>query len=217
MLKESKKQDIIEKAIVSLGFVGIFLPVRLLFYTYVTKYWLGSLGIISIIAFLVTYLSHKDKLGKFGRLWKKQIHKIARGKLGTFFLIQSIFYMIFFFLMVQAMTYGQGYDSFEAVKTILEEERMLGDNPGENLEQMQEIVEDADLRQLFSDALEGANVFVSSDPQTMISSFVVAVAVLDYWAGGWFQHFYIIFFVEEIEKLGLIIYFRWFYKGKIAN
>ena len=59
-----EKSDFKEKLVVIGFFVGIFLPVRMLFVEYVSDHWLGSLGLISGLGFLFLILVKKAKTRK---------------------------------------------------------------------------------------------------------------------------------------------------------
>ena len=68
ILSQERKQSVKESLIV-FGFMSVVLmPVRLLFFTYVSEYWIGNLGVLSLIVIVILYLSYKQKLGYVGRL-----------------------------------------------------------------------------------------------------------------------------------------------------
>ena len=76
------KKDFFEALIVFAVMTGILLPVRLVFVAYVSDNWFGSFGIIAIISATMIILTKKGKLGKFGRMFERQIDKIQHGKKG---------------------------------------------------------------------------------------------------------------------------------------
>jgi len=218
MLRLRNAQDLKEKFIVSGVFIGLFLPVRILFYTYVSSYWLGSLGLISILAFTMTYLAHKDKLGAFGRIWKKQLSKIAKGKLGTISIFTAIFTLSFYMFSLYSFNMGQDMEAYQIVINILDEENLnLSMDMGRNFEIINDANNNMDIIDTLENAFDGANILVNSTPEQALYSVILAMAILDAWSGGWFQHFYIVFFVEEIERLGITLYFRYRYKPKKDN
>jgi len=205
------RQDFIEKTIVSLGFVAIFLPLRFFFYYYVSQYWLGSVGLISLVVGVITYLSYKDKFGKFGRLWKKQINKIARGKLGTIVLILGVFFSIFFGFAIWAFEAGKDSEAYQISIIILEEqELMLSMDPEEAIETFAEVGRRTDL-DTFNTANQNLAELWAEDPVLFVDTMVVLLAVINTWVGGWLGHLYVILFVQEIEQVALIVFFRWFY------
>jgi len=89
-------QDIKEKLLLLCITLGIFLPVRLFFGTFVSEYWIGSLGMVSAFALLFIYLIKKNKLGFVGRIFEKQMKKVICGKTGKYIItISFIFFDLF--------------------------------------------------------------------------------------------------------------------------
>src|SRR5574342_745736 len=78
--KPRRRQEIVETMIVFAVMTGPLLPVRLLFYTYVSPHWFGSFGLVSAISILMIVLVKKKKLGRFGGMFENQMSKIHRGK-----------------------------------------------------------------------------------------------------------------------------------------
>src|SRR3990172_12802223 len=78
--KPSRKQEIVETLIVFAVMTGLLLPVRLVFYTYVSTHWFGSFGLVSAISVLMVVLVKKKKLGRFGQMFENQMRKVQRGK-----------------------------------------------------------------------------------------------------------------------------------------
>ncbi|MGI0061995.1 MAG: hypothetical protein ACREBA_06045, partial [Nitrosotalea sp.] len=74
-----KLPDIKEKLIVFGVITGIFLPIRMVFYAYFSAHWIGSLGLVSSLMFVLIFLAHKQKLGRFGNLFLRQITKTIKG------------------------------------------------------------------------------------------------------------------------------------------
>jgi len=75
-----KKQEIVEAAIVFGVMTGLLLPVRILFYTYISTNWFGSFGLISIVSVILVLLVKKKKLGRFGQIFERQMNKVQHGK-----------------------------------------------------------------------------------------------------------------------------------------
>jgi len=207
----NRRKDFAEKMVVSLGFVAIFLPLRYFFYVYVSEYWLGSVGLVSAVVGIITYLSYKDKFGWFGRLWKKQIHRIARGKLGSIVLILGIFFAFFFGFAIWSFEAGKDSEAYQISIIILEEQDlMLSMDPKEAIETFAEVGRRTDL-DTFNQANENLAELWAEDPALFVDTMVVLLAVINTWVGGWLGHLYVILFVQEIEQVFLIVFFRWFY------
>ncbi len=207
------KQDYLEKLLVGVVLIAIFLPIRFFFYTYVSDYWLGSIGLVSLAAGVITYLSHKDKLWWFGRLWKKQIHRLARGKLGTIFLFIGFFFVFFFGFSLWAFEDGKDSVAYQVAIIILEEQDvMMSMEPDEAIQQFIETTKRTNFESL-DHATEDLTNLLIEDPAEFVDTISMMLAVINTWTGGWLGHFYVILFVQELEKIGLIVFFRWIYKG----
>jgi hypothetical protein len=114
------KQSIIE-SLIFLGFtLGVFLPVRLITFTYVSTWWFGSFGFITLTLIIILYLVKKNKLGWVGRIWQKKIHKLARGKLGVVMIAQSLFFILIFGNIVYLTDINRGTDQVEILKGEME-------------------------------------------------------------------------------------------------
>src|SRR5690348_12893026 len=100
------KQDILESLLVFGIFTGILLPMRLLFYDYLSHYWIGSFGLTSAFVFTIFYLSKKGKLGKIGIMIINKLQKRAKGKLGKVMIVFCIFNIYFWSLAVSGAIYG---------------------------------------------------------------------------------------------------------------
>src|SRR3990167_8438 len=99
-IKPRRLEDLKEKLLTIGVFTGIFLPARLLFYNYVSDYWLGSFGLITGILLTMMYLEKKNKLGYLGKIVNRQILSFSKGKYGIFAIIILIFYIYLFSLYI---------------------------------------------------------------------------------------------------------------------
>ena len=199
------KLDVKEKAIFLGVTLGIFLPVRVIFYTYVSTWWVGSFGLITVILIFMLYLVKKEKLGYVGRVWKRQIMKISKGKLGIFTISSLIFSIIALSFIVYVTDINRNTEETETfVKQLAEQEGVIG------------------LFDLYS--TERLERLYGSSPDEIIDSFVfllqhpkalgIMYAVIDEMTYGYHQHFNIVWLVEACESLCLVMYFRFFYGKK---
>ena len=193
------RTDIKEKIIFVAFSTGIFLPVRFFFYTYVSTWWVGSFGLISVIMVVLLYLTKKEKLGYFGRIWKKQIYKISKGKLGIIIMIQSVIMIMVFSTIVYITDFNQNTPEVQRMIAILE---------GRNMTSLDDVLLSSEFADnIRSKTLEGWYLVIVE----MINNPVIvgqSYALIDYTVQGWHQHINIVLLVEEIETLGLIVYFR---------
>lgn len=203
------KLDVKEKAIFLGITMGIFLPVRVFFYTYVSTWWVGSFGIMTVILILMLYLVKKEKLGYVGRVWKRQIMRISKGKLGAFTICSLLFSITALSFIVYVTDINRNTEETDTfVKMLIEEQGIIG------------------IFDLYSiDRLER---MTGTSPQEWYDAFVilyehpkilgVMYAVIDKMTFGYHQHFNIVWLVEACESLCLVLYFRFFYgKQKINN
>lgn len=172
---------------------GIFLPARMVFYTYVSPHWIGSLGLVSSLMILITFLAHKNKLGHFGTIFIEQITKIMKGKSGKVVIAISLFFIAYL---------GSTLVWIERGNTIYSDEK--------------QIVSDL----IFHDSLTSSqvrnNVHViqmhQNDDLFGFSRFdqVVSLtyAIMNDMMGGWLVNFDAILLIEQFEVLGLIFFYR---------
>jgi len=90
-----------------------FLPVRLLFYTYVSPNWLGNLGLLSLVAslvFLVVYYGRDKKglVGKFSMAYRQRMSRFVHHK-------RSIPIFLCFQIISISMYMGMFYASTEDI------------------------------------------------------------------------------------------------------
>src|SRR3990170_632266 len=71
-----KNKNFLEGFIVFSVMTGVLLPVRLFFVTHISTDWFGSFGIISAISVLMIILTKKGKLGRFGKMFERQMNKL---------------------------------------------------------------------------------------------------------------------------------------------
>ena len=200
------KTDVKEKLLTGLVFTGIFLPVRLLFYTYITTWWLGSFGMVTGVMLTVPYLGRKGKLGWLGKMINKQVTRVSKGKAGIATICFSIFFLTAFANMLYGMTYAPDM-AVKEIKQVLEKEGIT--DLQSHLESTKDIRFDWwELLLIMPGVL--FIMVVPTDPSYALFS------IINGWTFGWMQHFMTVLFVQEIEIFGLVIYFRYFYKPNVV-
>ncbi|RDJ31266.1 MAG: hypothetical protein DWQ18_03850 [Crenarchaeota archaeon] len=182
---------------------GILLPVRLVFVEYVSDDWFGSFGIISAISVLMIVLIRKNKLGKFGVIFQRQIDKIQHGKKGKLVYAQSVFFLLILGGTIFAIE--QGNSTYLDIKNSIETEHAEFSNPQELLEQTEQIQPHEWVYGIIGLFMA---IFLAF-PQ------VAAVfAVLNDTFDGWILHFYTVAFVEYLELIAILIGYRFAFKTK---
>ena len=193
----SKLQTLKEAIIVYGTMTALFLPVRFLFVTYVSDNWFGSFGLISGISILILVFTVKNKLGAFGRMFKRQMNTFHNGTLGKLALIYTCFLLVFFGSLVFSVEMGNSVYSQTKEDLLLENEHIS--DYGIVIEQVQEIT----LERLLLGALLSFFVFIFEFPK-----FAGALALINDTFDGWFLHFYTVAFVENLEVLSIMIFFK---------
>ena len=194
-------QDVKEKVILMGITAGIFLPVRMLFVTYVTDDWLGSVGLLSAFGLVFIYLIGKRKLGQIGRICEKQMRKTIGGKVGKYVVALSLVFLIYFGASIFFMDRGNSvyyYDKEVLFTTLQDYQQLTRDN----------IPIDKLLGPVpLGDSFDGF-AWVSDIEYTLS----VSLALMNDISGGWMENLMFIVFIEQFEVLGILYFFRRRYK-----
>lgn len=198
--------DFKEKILTVGIFTGLFLPARLFFYTYVSQYWLGSFGVMTVILLGVIYLAKKNKLGYAGYLITKHTQSFAKGKFGKL----SVIYLVFSIYLFSNFIYGV-------------------ENPPEIKPQVQQQLADAGVTDMET-ATTQSNKLHWDGPGAAFGiffSFVILLVptnlgysmfgIMNDFSHGWMLHFATVGLIGELEALGLVLYFRYFYKVPVQG
>jgi len=196
-----ERKDLKEKLIILGISIGIFLPIRLLFSALITDNWLGSLGVMSLFAILMVFLIKKKKLGAIGQMFERQMRKTIGGRTGLY-IIYIIAFVVFFLVYFGGTLYF-----IERGNTLYGEDKEIFylaiiKEKGYSLDDFSayEIIGPKIIEQNNSQNLQGlANIDYI---------FSIAYAVMNDMSNGWLSHFVIVMFAEQIELIGLLIFFR---------
>jgi hypothetical protein len=196
-----EKNDIKEKLIVLGATIGLLLPVRLLLSTHVSENWLGSLGIMSVMAILLVLLIKRKKLGVFGVIFERQMRKTVGGKTGKYLIGFAIFFLVYFgatlmFIERGSTIYAEDAEIFYLA--IMEK----GGHSIDNLSTYELIGP-----QIVTQGFQNINAIASLDYM-----FSIAYSVMNDMSDGWLEHLLIIMSVEQIELIGLLIFYRKLFK-----
>ena len=198
-------RGIFESLIVFGVMTGLLLPARLLFVEYVSDNWFGSLGIISAISISVIILVKKKKLGFFGPMFERQIYKFQKGKRGLVVFGESIFLLLMLGVMIFAIDQGNSVYSdlkFQNIKNI----------PSDSAEKILESANDLESSDWVMGFLMAPVMFITAFPQMS-----AGIASVDQSLDGWLMHFYTVGFVEYLELLGILIFYRITIKKKMHS
>lgn len=194
----------IEAIIVFLVMTGIFLPVRFLFVTFVSDNWFASFGIISAFAVILVILSRKGKLGKFGEMFQRQMMKIHTGKRRKF--IYTNIALTIFIMGLSIVSINLGNTIYVDQKNEILE---MADLQGQSLR------EPADMQRLTEEFHKISTVQLL---EALVAMPVLLIYQFPYFTGlmaiendlttGFFLHFSTVGFVEVLEMIGVLIFYR---------
>ncbi len=172
---------------------GLLLPARLLFVEYVSDDWLGSFGVISAISIFVIILVKKNKLGFFGPMFERQVIKFQKGKRGWVVFGESIFLLGILGIMIFSIEQGNSmYSDLEPQNT-----------PSSSPEMILESTKNWEVNDWMFGFFMAPIAFVTS-----FSEMSVVIASIDQKLDGWLMHFYTVGFVEYLEVLGILIFYK---------
>ena len=197
-------KNIFESLIVFAVMTGILLPARLLFVEFVTDDWLGSFGVISALSAFVIILAKKQKLGSFGLMFERQLYRFQKGRRGLVVFGESVFLLLILGGMIFAIDQGN---------TVYSELAVLSQNSSSMPS---------------SKILEPTNDWHASDwfvaflmiPAALLTAFPqmsATIASIDQMLDGWLLHFYTVGFVEYIELLGILIFYKISFRKKVES
>ena len=193
-----------EAVIVFLVMTGIFLPVRFLFVTFVSDHWFGSFGIVSAVAIIMVILAKKEKLGKFGQMFQRQMMKIHTGKRRK---------LIYTHLALSVFLTGLFIVSINLGNTIYVDQKneiiQIAESNGESL------TEPADMQRLTQELkevpLDQLLASLAAMPILLIYQFPYfagLMAIENDLTSKFFLHFSTIGFVEALEMIGVLIFYK---------
>ncbi|WP_133121065.1 hypothetical protein [Candidatus Nitrosotalea bavarica] len=192
--------DIKEKLIVFGVITGIFLPLRMIFYNYFSAHWIGSLGLVSSLMFVLILLAHKRKIGRFGDLFLNQMTKTIKGKSGKVAIVFSLVLIAYF---------GSTLVWIERGNTVYSDEKhlvsqMLFLNYG------QEKMNANDIHKILN--LRPGNTLIDASNVNYVDQVIsMTYAIMNDMMGGWMVNLDMILLVEQLEFLGFIIIYRRMY------
>ncbi len=191
-----KLPDVKEKLLVLGVISGIFLPIRMLFYTYLSSHWIGSLGITSFLLSLIILLAHKKKLGYFGTVFINQLTRMVQSKYGKVSIVISLLLIIYCTSTMIWIEHGNTiYSDEKKIMTTV----LYGDSTVQ--------IDSHNVNKIMNIGYEnlGVNQFDIVNIDRMLS---ITYAVTNDIMGGWVANFDMIIVVEQIEFLGFMLVYR---------
>ncbi len=193
------RADLKEKAVI-LGFTSaIFLPVRLVAGQFLLDHWLGMLGVASAISILLMVLVKKEKLGKIGAIFQRQMTKTLWGKSIRWIVLMLVVFSAYFGTTILLVEKGN--------TTYLADKQIIAQNF-------------ASMDRNIVSQLEGPqtrNIEGISQIQFLEYFLAISYAMINDATNGWLVNMHWIMFIEQIEILGLLWFYRRAFRPQIMT
>lgn len=193
-----------EALIIFMVMTFIFLPVRFLFVEFVSDEWFGSFGVVSALAVSVVILAKKDKLGAFGRMFIRQMMKVHTGKRRVLIYSKITFGLIVMGLLIASINLGNT-TYLDEKNHILSVAKSQGQSLGspEDLTELTEELGETSAEEFATAFYQIGNLLFNQFPY-----FTALWAIEDDMTEGFLLHFSTVAFVELLEFVGILVYFR---------
>lgn len=193
--------DFKEKLVI-LGFtLAIFLPIRLLAGQYLLENWFGMLGVASLISVVLIILVKKEKLGRLGQIIKRQIAKALWGKPAKAIVITLVLFSAYFGTTIVLVDRGNAL--YQQDKEIIAENFANGS------------FDKNTLTKLAGPQIQDHGIIGLAQMQYLEYIFAISYAMLNDSSDGWLVNLHLILFIEQIEALGLLWFYRQSFKPQI--
>ena len=189
-----------------LFFLAIFLPIRFVFFNYVSTVWYWNLIVISLTLVMLIYLTEKNRLGYLGKIVKIKLYKLKKSKVTKYLIASSIFFIYF----ESIMFYGLIVD--------------VGNEYEENM--TQQLLEQSGMTELTTEELQKELDENPVHPLEYVYGFVILlllpffdpelvgylVQTVDKMTDYWLSHFIIVGLAESTVFFGFTIWAKFIKK-----
>ena len=189
------RKDVAEKAVTAVFFAAVFLPVRLVFYTYVSEYWLGSFGVMTGMLLFLFYAAKRNWLGRLGFVVTRQVDRISSGKIGKWGIVSCI---------ILIYIYGNFIYGIESAPLPIAVQ-MIETLESQGVTSMETLAVEAQGREYSWLNILAALAVMLIPNETGWAAF----SVINDLSQGWAMHFATVILVQELELLGILVYFRY--------
>lgn len=209
--KEGRFHDRKEFAIVFGVMMLVMLPVRLLLVEYVSDNWWGSFGAISAIAVLMVVLVKKQKLGKFGEMFERQMLRLhQRGLRRKVIFGNMIFCMVITGLLIYSINVGDS--TFLEAKNDIVAQAGGEEAMREQLGSMEKMYDKVTFDQILKAFIAIPYLLFNQFPY-----FAGLWAIENDLTEGFLLHISTVAFVETLEFLGILMFYRFALRKKGAE
>lgn len=185
-----------ESIIVGLVLAGILIPLRFLTLFALGDSWIGTLGVISFVTLIMIILSHKQKIGKFGDMFLRQITKMHKGKRKWFIYTQTVIF--FTFALTSLYAINEGNTTYLDMKLqVAEQMKALGIDDYDSL-----------VDRYKETPTEQQAQAIAQMPSLFFKQFgiiAVTAAITDDLMHNWYSHILIFILVETTEVAILLV------------
>src|SRR5574338_630575 len=197
------RTDLREKMII-LGFTtAIFLPIRLLVGQYLIQHWFGTLGIASVISVILMVLVKKEKLGRLGRIFHRQMSKSLWSRPAKIIIVTLIVFCAYFGTTILLIDIGN--------TTYHSDKEIIAKNfASKGLEHKTPV-------KLAGPKIQDFGIFGLAQIQYLEYVFAISYAMLNDATEGLLVNLHLILFIEQIEILGLLWFYRKAFKPQIIT
>lgn len=181
----------------------------MVFYAYFSSHWIGSLGLVSSLMFVLIFLAHKQKLGRFGTLFLKQLTKTIKGKSGKIAIAFSLVLIAYFASTLVWIERGNTIYS--------EEKQLISQSMFSNYDANK--MNPSDIHKIMS-LKQGTTIIDASNVNFADQILSMTYAIMNDMMGGWMVNLDMILLVEQFEFLGFVVLYRKIYnpsKTSFAN
>lgn len=192
------KIDLKEKAII-LGFTSaIFLPIRLALGQVLAENWFGMLGIASLISIILVILVKKEKIGNIGKIFTRQMTKAIWGKSAKIIIATLVIFSVYFGSTILLIEKGntEYYSDKQVISSNIAEKKF----------------DQKTMSLLHGPKIHDLGIVGVTQIQYLEYAFAISYAMLNDATNGWLINLHLILFVEQIEILGLLWFYRKMFK-----
>lgn len=184
---------------------GILFPVRLIAVQLLGNHWIGSFGFLTIVSLSIIYLSKKNKLGWFGRLFIQQMLRLQRKKRR----FVTFGFCVFSILLLSTFLYAtqNGTSDEQKIKSQITQ---IYKDKNKTLDLNSVLSSAKDLSS--TDYIKGVYIMF----YLMFFHFDIfsdIMSIMDDISGHNYSHFAMIMLVEQFEVLGILILYNRLFKN----
>ncbi len=198
--KDTAYHPFLEFLIITGSLIVILVPIRIFSKIVFADEWMGSLGIVSGIIGLIIFLSKKEKLGKFGQMFIRQVIKNHKGKRKWFIYFQTILFLSIAVFTIFSIHTGNNdyYLLKEQVLAEFQKQGIMIDSTL-NFDAINQISS-----QITPEQQVGAIAVLPLLTIQNFEVFAVVLAVTDQLMGGWVMYFWQIMLIETVEIIVML-------------